>query len=89
MLEVLNELELDTNKLISQSYDFAKNMSGEFNGVQAKLCDKLQRDIKYILCSSHRSNTVVKHSSEASLDVHSFFGTLQSVYVFFTSSTKR
>jgi len=89
LLEVLNELELDTNKLISQSYDFAKNMSGEFNGVQEKICDKLQRAIKYIPCSSHRSNTVVKHSSEASLDVHNFFGTLQSVYVFFTSSTKR
>lgn len=89
MLEVLNELELDTTKLIAQSYDCANNMCGQMNGVQAKISDKLHREIKYIPCSSHRSNTVVKHSSEASLDIYSFFGTLQTVYVFFTASTKR
>jgi hypothetical protein len=89
ILEVLNELELDTNKLIAQSYDCANNMCGEMNGVRAKLSEKLQRDIKYIPCSSHRSNTVVKHASEVCLDVQCFFGVLQSVYVFFTSSTKR
>ncbi|CAF4619837.1 unnamed protein product, partial [Rotaria sp. Silwood2] len=85
LLEVLNELELDTKKLIAQSYDCANNMCGQMNGVQAKISEKLHRDVKYIPCSSHRSNTVVKHSSEANLDIYSFFGTLQTVYVFFTS----
>ncbi|CAM4949812.1 unnamed protein product [Rotaria socialis] len=89
ILEVLNELDLDLDKLIAQSYDCANNMSGEFNGVRAKINEKLRRDTKYIPCSSHRSNTVVKHASEASLDIFSFFGVLQSIYVFFTSSTKR
>jgi hypothetical protein len=89
ILEVLNELELDTNKLICQSYDCANNMSGEYNGVQAKINEKLKREIKYIPCSSHRSNTVVKHSSQIHLDIDCFFGILQSIYVFFTSSTKR
>ncbi len=86
---MLNELELDTKKLIAQSYDCANNMCGESNGVRAKLSEKLQRDIKYIPCSSHRSNTVVKHASQVSLDVDCFFAILQSIYVFFTSSTKR
>ncbi|CAF1161390.1 unnamed protein product, partial [Rotaria magnacalcarata] len=89
ILEVLNELDLDLDRLIAQSYDCANNMSGEFNGVRAKINEKLRRDTKYIPCSSHRSNTVVKHASEASLDIFSFFGVLQSIYVFFTSSTKR
>jgi len=89
ILEVLNELELETNKLISQSYDCANNMSGEMNGVRAKISEKLQRDIKYIPCSSHRSNTVVKHGTEICLELNCFFGILQSIYVFFTSSSKR
>ena len=89
MLEVLNELELDTTKLIAQSYDCANNMCGVFNGVQAKISEKLKRDVRYIPCSSHRSNTVVKHASLAHLDIDCFFSTLQNVYVFFTSSTKR
>ncbi|CAF4027517.1 unnamed protein product [Adineta steineri] len=89
ILEVLNELELDTTKLIAQSYDCANNMSGEFNGVQTKISEKLQRHVRYIPCSSHRSNTVVKHASLVHLDIDCFFGILQSIYVFFTSSTKR
>ncbi|CAF4834609.1 unnamed protein product, partial [Rotaria socialis] len=63
ILEVLNELDLDLDKLIAQSYDCVNNMSGEFNGVRAKINEKLRRDTKYIPCSSHRSNTVVKHAS--------------------------
>ncbi len=64
-------------------------MCGEANGVRARISEKLQRDIKYIPCSSRRSNTVVKHGTETCSDLNSFFAILQSVYVFFTSSTKR
>jgi hypothetical protein len=85
ILEVSNELELDTNKLVAQSYDCTNNMCGETNGVRAKISEKLQRDIKYIPCSSHRSNTVVKHGTETCLDLNCFFAILQSVYVFFAS----
>ena len=34
---VLKKHTLDTDKLISQSYDFAKTMSGVYNGAQQKL----------------------------------------------------
>jgi hypothetical protein len=76
LLEILNELELDTNKLIAQSYDCVNNMCGEENGVRAKISEKLKRNVKYIPCSFHRSNTVVKHASEVSLDVNCFFDVL-------------
>ncbi|CAF1686824.1 unnamed protein product, partial [Didymodactylos carnosus] len=36
ILEVLNELQLDPDRLVAQSYDYANNMSGQLNGVQAK-----------------------------------------------------
>ncbi|CAM4937796.1 unnamed protein product [Rotaria socialis] len=84
ILEVLNELHLDIDKLIAQSYDCASNMSGEFNGVRAKINEKLQRDIKYIPCSSHRSNTAVKHASEATLDIFFFLWSGSEHSCFFT-----
>ncbi|CAF1556600.1 unnamed protein product, partial [Didymodactylos carnosus] len=62
ILEVLNELDLNPEHLIAQSYDFAGNMSGRFNGVQAKISEKLQKDIIYTPCSAHRSNTELKHA---------------------------
>ena len=47
------------------------------------------REIPYIPCQGHRSNTIVEHSSNASPLVISFFTHLQSLYVFFTGGAKR
>ncbi|CAF1212614.1 unnamed protein product [Didymodactylos carnosus] len=88
IINELNDLELDCERLISQSYDYANNMSGRWNGVQAKLSEHLGRNIIYIPCQAHRSNTVIKHSC-SSLEVAKLFSVLQSLYNYFTSSTKR
>jgi hypothetical protein len=64
-------------------------MSGIFNGVQAKVQEKLSRQVPYIPCQAHRSNTVIEHSCEASIIISDLFDILENIYVFFSGSTKR
>ena len=66
IIESLTKNGLDLNVLCFQSYDYTASMSGRFNGVQRKLQDKLGRNVPYIPCLAHRSNTVIEHSCKAS-----------------------
>ncbi|XP_065060569.1 uncharacterized protein LOC135687841 [Rhopilema esculentum] len=95
ILKALNECSVDPQKLVFQSYDFASCMSGKYKGCQRVLSDKIQEDfphkkeILYIPCQAHRLSTYVERSSKASSLVSSMFDILQSLYTFFSSSTKR
>lgn len=86
-LETVNTL--DTAQLVSQSYDFASNMSGVYNGAQQKLQEIVGHGVPYMPCLSHRSNTVVEHACKASAIITDMFVILESLFTFFTSSTKR
>jgi hypothetical protein len=89
IITALNSHALNTNELCFQSYDFTASMSGQFNGAQQKLQEKLNQNIPYVPCQGHRTNTVVEHSCDASVIVKEMFNILESLYVFFSSSTKR
>ena len=89
IITTLNSHTLDTDELCFQSYDFTNSMSGRYNGAQKKLQEKLQKNVPYVPCQGHRSNTVVEHSCNSSVIIQEMFNTLESLYVFFTSSTKR
>ena len=95
ILKALNEYNIESQKLLFQSYDFAACMSGKYKGCQKVLSEKIQEDfphkkeITYIPCQAHRLNTFVERSCEASSLVSSMFDKLQSLYTFFSSSTKR
>ncbi|XP_050516542.1 uncharacterized protein LOC126891410 [Diabrotica virgifera virgifera] len=89
LIKCLSELEIDSSKLAFQSYDFASNMSGGFNGVQKKITDIVEHNVPYIPCQDHRTNTVLEHACNVSALIRNFFDTLEELYVFFTSSTKR
>ena len=41
-------------------------MSGKYNSAQAAISRLLDREVPYIPCQGHRSNTVNEHSGEAS-----------------------
>ena len=58
-------------------------MSGCFQGVQAQMSKKLERDIIYVPCSSHRSNTSIKIACKARSNVKSVVDILQMVYGYF------
>eukprot|EP00794_Sanderia_malayensis_P000643 gene643-1311_t len=94
-LKALNECSVDPQKLVFQSYDFAICMSGKYKGCQRVLSDKIQEDfphkkeILYIPCQAHRLSTFVERSSKASSLVSSMLDISQSLYTFFSSSTKQ
>ena len=89
IIATLNGHTVNTTELCFQSYDFTNSMSGRFNGAQQKLREKLNQRVPYVPCQGHRSNTVVEHSCNASMIIKDMFNTLEELYVFFTSSTKR
>lgn len=89
VLNLLNELQLSPLNLRAQSYDTTASMSGKYKGLQAKISEKLDRTVIYIPCLAHKTNLAVEHACDSSTDVMSFFETIQQLYVFFTSSTKR
>jgi len=89
ILDTLRTNNLDLQNLVFQSYDFANNMSGQFNGAQQKISEAIGRKIPYIPCNAHRINTFIEHACDSSLIVSDLFSIVQELYVFFSSSTKR
>ena len=89
LLASIHKNGLDSARIAFQSYDYAATMSGIHNGAQAKMSEKLKRTIPYIPCQGHRANTVMEHSCNASFIVTRLFEVLQSLFDFFTGSTKR
>ena len=95
ILKALNEYNIESQKLLFPSYDFAACMSGKYKGCQKVLSEKIQEDfpykkeIPYIPCQAHRLNTFVERSCEAISLVSSMFDILQSLCSFVSSSTKR
>ena len=89
MLSSLRNKKVNTDSIVFQSYDYTASMSGKFKGCQAMMSEYLERNIPYFPCLAHRISTSVEHSCEASTVITAMFDTLEMIYVFFTSSTKR
>lgn len=89
ILKSLSESNIDTQSVRFQTYDSAATMSGKYNGAQQKLSTMLDRPITYIPCLPHGSNLVIEHGCNASQLVSQMYDTLESCYVFFSSSTSR
>jgi hypothetical protein len=66
IIESLEDNGLATSNLVFQSYDFASNKSGQYNGAKAEIERKLPRKVPYIPCQAHRSNTAVERACESS-----------------------
>ena len=89
ILTSLRKKEFNTETIVFQSYDYTSSMSGKFKGCQAKMSEYLEREIPYFPCLAHRINTTVEHSCKSSSVIAAMFDTLEMIYVFLTSSTKR
>ncbi|KAL4118970.1 hypothetical protein QTP88_011848 [Uroleucon formosanum] len=90
--QIINILEsnlLNPGLISFQSYDFASNMSGKYNGAHVKLSELVGHKITFIPCQAHRLNTFLEHSCDASSIIGNTIDTLESLYVFFSSSNKR
>jgi len=76
------------NKLIAQTYDGAAVMSGELNGVQAKVKEHAP-DAIFIHCYAHRLNLVLSQAASSNAKCNVFFSTLGGLSTFFPTSSKR
>ena len=75
-------------KLAAQTYDGAAVMSGEHNGLQAKVREKCPQAI-FVHCYAHKLNLVLSQSLSFIKLCKIFFTNLSSFGSFFSKSTKR
>ncbi|KAL4121241.1 hypothetical protein QTP88_013793 [Uroleucon formosanum] len=83
-----DQFSLNFSMCRGQSYDGASTMSGRYSGLQSKVKELSPLSL-YIHCCAHNLNLVLIDSIKSSIDAVSFFGTLESLYTFLTSSLPR
>lgn len=80
----LTEFGVDLSKMISQCYDGANVMSGDYGGIQTIIQQKLNRIIPYVHCFNHRLHLVVISAIEKINASSLFFGEIKMLYNFFS-----
>lgn len=88
VLRELNNLNLSLSNCRGQGYDNGSNMHGKQSGMQNRI-RILEPRAFFVPCCSHSLNLVVNDSANCSLDAVKFFGIVQNLYVFVSSSTTR
>lgn len=88
VLSVLKAHTIDIQDCRGQSYDNASNMSGIYSGLQARIKEINQKAL-YIPCAAHSLNLVGTCAASCCQEACSFFNLVQSIFNFFTASTKR
>ncbi len=87
VMEKLHEWGLDLGYMVGQGYDGAGNMSGKFQGVQARIT-ALHPDAVYVHCHNHRLNLALVDSVTVP-PVRNMYNILEEVLKFLTGSAKR
>lgn len=82
VLTALQASGLDPKSIISQCYDGASVMSGVHGGLQAKLQQRLSKEIPYIHCYNHQLHLVVVHAISSDIKLQNFFDICGSLYNF-------
>jgi hypothetical protein len=67
--------------VLGQSYDGARNMTGIHKGVQTIISESIGREIIFVPCCAHRSNKIVEHATQNSLEAKKFFDLCEKLYV--------
>ena len=86
--KTLTELNLEIDYIRSQAYDGAANMSGKLSGLQARVKEK--NDLAYYVhCCAHKLNLILSSTCSSITEVVTFFGNIEKLYTFLTSSQPR
>ncbi|XP_065664605.1 52 kDa repressor of the inhibitor of the protein kinase-like [Hydra vulgaris] len=88
---ITEKLESDNLPLAgcrSQCYDNAAVMTGHISGLQQQICDRNPRAL-FVNCDNHSLNLVGVHAAKVDPIVITFFGTVESTFLFFSHSTLR
>lgn len=89
--EILNKItddKLDILDARGQGYDNGANMSGKYKGVRARILE-INNLALYVPCMAHNLNLVCVHAASVTPEMITFFGTVQRLFNFFSSSTTR
>lgn len=84
-----HELGLNVNFMRGQAYDGASTMSGHISGLQARVKEGCSSKAMYVHCCAHNLNLILIDAVSASTSAKLFFGTLETLYSFLTSSLPR
>jgi len=88
ILQTLESLDVSISDCRGQSYDNAANMSGKYNGVQAKI--KVHSPTAFSApCIAHNLNLVGVSAAECCKEARDSFLFVQNLYTFFSGSTHR
>lgn len=71
-----------------EGYDNGTNMSGKYNGVQAKI-QKINEYARFVPYAAHSLNLAGVHAASVTSDMVTFFGIVQKLFTFFSGSTIR
>jgi hypothetical protein len=88
MIGLIKKLDLNIDDIRGQGYDNGSNMKGKERGVQKRLLD-INPKAFYTPCGCHNLNLVLCDIANSCPKVISFFGIVQCIYTWFSSSTKR
>jgi len=88
VFSILKKYNIDIAYLRGQSYDNAKNMSGIYSGLQARI-KEVSPLADFVPCSAHSLNLVGSCAASCCKEANIFFNFIQSIYTFFSSSTHR
>ena len=84
--ETLAEFEISVDGLVSQSFDGASVMSGNYNGLQRLVSDFCDRYILYVHCFLHKIHLVVTFVMENIDEIKGYYGIILALYNFFKKS---
>ena len=87
-MQQLQKDEIKIGNCRSQCYDNAAIMVGYRNGVQQRIYDKTKQ-VVFVNCDNHSLNQVSALAARQNTEMVSFFGTINSLYNFFSHSTQR
>ena len=85
---ILQDLNLNINRIRSQSYDGAANMRGHVSGLQTRV-KRVNKHALFVHCCAHNLNLVLSDACSDCTEATTFFGCIQKLHNFFTSSQPR
>ena len=86
--DTLTSHDLNLSQVRGQCYDGASNMSGQYQGLQARVKHESPKAL-YVHCYAHCLNLVLVDAMKSNKMARNFFGTLESLYCFIRLSTCR
>lgn len=88
ILEKLEKDGIDIQNCRGQAYDNAAVMAGVHTGVQKRI-KEINKKAEFVACTNHSLNLAGVHAASVAVNSVTFFGCVERLFVFFSSSTHR